>query len=48
MLMLAAEPISEFTERHPTIKVLALSFLLGIWVAGRRARRTAITSEWSP
>jgi predicted tellurium resistance membrane protein TerC len=28
VMMLAAEPISEFVELHPTIKILALSFLL--------------------
>jgi len=28
VMMLAAEPISRFVEIHPTIKVLALSFLL--------------------
>jgi predicted tellurium resistance membrane protein TerC len=28
IMMLAAEPISAFVERHPTVKVLALSFLL--------------------
>ncbi|MGB7219035.1 MAG: TerC family protein [Vicinamibacterales bacterium] len=28
VMMVSAEPISHFVERHPTIKVLALSFLL--------------------
>jgi predicted tellurium resistance membrane protein TerC len=28
IMMLAATPISEFVHRHPTVKVLALSFLL--------------------
>jgi predicted tellurium resistance membrane protein TerC len=28
VMMLAAEPISDFVEKHPTIKILALSFLL--------------------
>ena len=28
IMMLAAEPISSFVHRHPTVKVLALSFLL--------------------
>ena len=28
IMMLAAEPISAFVHRHPTVKVLALSFLL--------------------
>jgi predicted tellurium resistance membrane protein TerC len=27
-MLVAAEPISAFVERHPTIKMLALSFLL--------------------
>jgi predicted tellurium resistance membrane protein TerC len=28
VMMLAAKTISEFVERHPTIKMLALSFLI--------------------
>ena len=28
IMMAAAEPISHFVERHPTVKILALSFLL--------------------
>lgn len=28
VMLLAAEPISEFVELHPTVKILALSFLL--------------------
>jgi predicted tellurium resistance membrane protein TerC len=28
VMMFAAEPISAFVNRHPTVKVLALSFLL--------------------
>jgi predicted tellurium resistance membrane protein TerC len=28
VMMFAAEPISQFVETHPTIKILALSFLL--------------------
>ena len=28
LMLVAAEPISEFVEEHPTIKVLALSFLM--------------------
>ena len=28
VMMFSAEPISQFVNRHPTIKVLALSFLL--------------------
>jgi predicted tellurium resistance membrane protein TerC len=27
-MMLSAEPISDFVHRHPTVKMLALSFLL--------------------
>ena len=33
VMLLAAEPISAFVERHPTIKILALSFLLLIGLA---------------
>jgi predicted tellurium resistance membrane protein TerC len=33
IMMLAAEPISAFVNRHPTVKVLALSFLLLIGVS---------------
>ena len=33
IMMFAAEPISTFVNRHPTIKVLALSFLLLIGVS---------------
>ena len=32
-MMLFADPIGEFVERHPTVKMLALSFLLLIGVA---------------
>jgi predicted tellurium resistance membrane protein TerC len=32
-MMVFAKPISEFVERHPTVKMLALSFLLLIGVA---------------
>ncbi len=28
VMLVAAEPISEFVDKHPTIKMLALSFLL--------------------
>jgi predicted tellurium resistance membrane protein TerC len=31
-MMIAAEPISAFVHRHPTVKMLALSFLLLIGV----------------
>jgi predicted tellurium resistance membrane protein TerC len=33
VMMFAARPIGEFVERHPTIKILALSFLLLIGTA---------------
>ncbi|MBM5811167.1 MAG: TerC family protein [Gammaproteobacteria bacterium] len=33
VMMLLARPISEFVDRHPTIKVLALAFLILIGVA---------------
>src|SRR5262245_6709154 len=33
VMMVAAGPIGEFVERHPTVKVLALSFLLLIGVS---------------
>ncbi len=33
VMMFSAEPISEFVNRHPTIKVLALSFLLLIGIS---------------
>ena len=33
IMMFSAEPISAFVNRHPTIKVLALSFLLLIGVS---------------
>jgi predicted tellurium resistance membrane protein TerC len=33
VMMLGAEPISRFVEEHPTIKVLALAFLLLIGIS---------------
>jgi predicted tellurium resistance membrane protein TerC len=33
VMMLAARPVSEFVEAHPTVKVLALSFLILIGVS---------------
>jgi predicted tellurium resistance membrane protein TerC len=33
VMMIAAEPISAFVEAHPTVKILALSFLLLIGVS---------------
>ncbi|WP_407275910.1 TerC family protein [Halothiobacillus sp. DCM-1] len=32
VMMVAAKPISEFVERHPTVKMLALSFLILVGV----------------
>jgi predicted tellurium resistance membrane protein TerC len=32
-MMVFARPVSEFVDRHPTVKMLALSFLLLIGVA---------------
>ena len=39
VMLVAAEPISTFVEAHPTVKILALSFLLLI---GRLARRRRV------
>jgi len=33
IMMLAARPIGDFVDRHPTIKILALSFLIMVGVA---------------
>jgi predicted tellurium resistance membrane protein TerC len=33
IMMLASRPLGEFVDRHPTIKMLALSFLLLIGMA---------------
>jgi predicted tellurium resistance membrane protein TerC len=33
VMMVAARPVSEFVDRHPTVKMLALSFLILIGVA---------------
>ena len=33
VMLLAAEPVGEFIDRHPTVKMLALSFLLLVGVA---------------
>jgi predicted tellurium resistance membrane protein TerC len=33
IMMFSAEPVSAFVNRHPTVKVLALSFLLLIGVS---------------
>ena len=40
VMMLAARPISDFVDRHPTIKMLALSFLMliGVVLVGRGPR----------
>ena len=51
-MMLFARPVSEFVERHPTIKMLALSFLIliGVSLVPRRSistsRRGTFTSRW--
>ena len=42
VMLFAAGPVSAFVDRHPTVKMLALSFLLLIgFVAGRRGPRAA-------
>ena len=53
VMMFLARPIHEFIEQHPTIKMLALSFLILIGVALigeslrlRRSRRATCTSRW--
>jgi predicted tellurium resistance membrane protein TerC len=33
VMLVAAEPISVFVEKHPTVKILALSFLLLIGIS---------------
>jgi predicted tellurium resistance membrane protein TerC len=33
VMMFAAKPIGEFVDRHPTVKMLALSFLILVGVA---------------
>jgi len=33
VMLIASGPVSEFVERHPTVKMLALSFLLLIGTA---------------
>ena len=33
MMMMFAKPVGEFVDRHPTVKMLALSFLLVVGVA---------------
>ncbi len=42
VMLVFAGPIGDFVERHPTVKMLALSFLMLIGVvAGRRRARTS-------
>jgi len=33
IMMMAARPIGDFVDRHPTIKMLALSFLIMVGIA---------------
>jgi predicted tellurium resistance membrane protein TerC len=33
LMMVAAKPIGEFVDRHPTVKMLALSFLILVGMA---------------
>ena len=53
VMLLAAEPISAFVEEHPTIKILALSFLLLIGMSliadglGQHIPRATSTSRWA-
>ena len=53
VMLLAAEPISAFVEEHPTVKILALSFLLLIGVSlspkasASTSRRATSTSRWA-
>ena len=53
IMMFSAEPISGFVNRHPTVKVLALSFLLLIGVSligdglACTSRRATSISRWA-
>ena len=53
IMMWSAEPISAFVHRHPTVKMLALSFLLliGLSLSPRASaitsRRATSTSRWA-
>jgi len=52
LMMIASGPIGEFVSRHPTVKMLALSFLLVIGVVlmadafGHHVPRATSTSRW--
>jgi predicted tellurium resistance membrane protein TerC len=52
VMMVAARPLGEFVDRHPTVKMLALSFLVLVGVtliAGgsrRTCQRALSTSRW--
>jgi len=52
VMLLAARPIGDFVNRHPTMKILALSFLLLIGVMlvaeslGNTSRRATFTLPW--
>jgi hypothetical protein len=47
VMMLATNPLSTFIERHPTIKILALSFMLliGVMVVSTSLTTNAATTE---
>jgi predicted tellurium resistance membrane protein TerC len=40
IMMMASRPLAEFVQRHPTVKMLALSFLMLIHDLDRRRRRS--------
>ena len=44
VMMFAARPIGEFVDRHPTVKMLALSFLILVG-RGARSRRAGISTS---
>ena len=52
VMMVFARPISDFVARHPTVKMLALAFLLVIGVTlmadgfGHHIPRATSTSPW--
>ena len=52
VMLVSSRSIGEFVERHPTVKMLALSFLLLIGVSLGEAwistsRRVTSTSRWA-
>ena len=53
LMMVSAEPISDFVHRHPTVKMLALSFLLLIGMSllprasSSTSPRATSTSRWA-